>query len=84
MDSWRDDAECRDTDPEVFFPVGSSGPALMQAERAKAICRRCPVADICLAWALSADQAGFGVWGGTDEAERERLRRRGTRAYAFA
>lgn len=27
-DRWRDQAACRSTDPELFFPVGSTAPAL--------------------------------------------------------
>ena len=42
---WRHDAICRDEDPELFFPVGTSGPALMQIAEAKSVCRRCPVTE---------------------------------------
>jgi len=38
---WRHRAACRDEDPELFFPVGNSGPALLQISEAKAVCRRC-------------------------------------------
>ena len=40
---WRHRAICRDEDPELFFPIGNTGPALLQIEQAKAVCRRCPV-----------------------------------------
>lgn len=72
---WRDVAACRDKDPETWFPIGNSGPALIQAEQAKAICRRCPSVDACLIWALDSGQE-FGVWGGMSEQERQALKRR--------
>ena len=75
---WRHDAICRDEDPELFFPVGTSGPALMQIAEAKTVCRRCPVTESCLAWALESGQDA-GVWGGMSEDERRALKRRSTR-----
>ncbi|GGS48253.1 WhiB family transcriptional regulator [Streptomyces griseoviridis] len=75
MDDWREHAACRDEDPDLFFPIGSSGPALMQTQQAKAVCHRCPVRDQCLRWALDTGQS-IGVWGGTDENERRALKRR--------
>ena len=36
---WRDRAICREDDPELFFPIGTSGPALLQIQQAKAVCR---------------------------------------------
>lgn len=53
---WRHRAICRDEDPELFFPVGNSGPALLQIAEAKAVCQRCPVTSECLAWALETDR----------------------------
>lgn len=78
---WRHEAACRDEDPELFFPIGNTGPALLQIEEAKAVCRRCPVIDECLAWAIEAGQDS-GVWGGLSEDERRALKRRNQRARA--
>lgn len=75
MDDWRTRAACRDEDPDLFFPIGTSGSALLQTERAKAVCRRCPVREQCLDWAMDSGQS-LGVWGGTSETERRALRRR--------
>jgi len=72
--SWLEAAACQDCDPDLFFPDGRAGPALRQVEDAKEICRACPVQVPCLAWALEHG-VGFGVWGGTTEAERRALRR---------
>ena len=63
---WRNRAACLDEDPELFFPIGNTGPALQQIEEAKAVCRRCPVMDTCLKWALESGQDA-GVWGGLSE-----------------
>src|SRR6478752_1753507 len=46
---WRAEALCRDTDPELFFPIGTTGAALVQIEQARAVCRQCPVQAACLA-----------------------------------
>ena len=42
-DDWREHSACRDTDPDLFFPVGTTGPAIEQIETAKAVCRVCDV-----------------------------------------
>lgn len=77
---WRDNAACRTEDPDLFFPNGESGPALVQAEEAKAVCNNiCPVREQCLDWAMNSGQQA-GVWGGTTERERENLRRQRARA----
>lgn len=76
---WGDQAACLEEDPELFFPVGNTGPALLQIEEAKAVCRRCDVASLCLKWALDTGQSN-GVWGGMSEAERRAEKRRQGRA----
>ena len=78
---WRHRAACRDEDPELFFPVGTTGPALAQTAEAKAVCFRCPVVSECLTFALATGQDA-GVWGGMGEDERRALRRRNARTRA--
>ena len=73
-DEWRDFAACRDTSPDLFFPVGTTGPAIEQIENAKAVCRQCEAQAPCLEYALSTNQDS-GVWGGTSEEERRAIRR---------
>ena len=75
MTTWAASGACRDSDPELFFPVTETGAAASQLARAKAVCAGCPVRDQCLQFALDSGQA-FGVWGGTTGEERRRLRRR--------
>ena len=76
---WRSRSACHDEDPELFFPIGNTGPAILQIEEAKQVCRRCEVREQCLAWALEAGQ-DHGVWGGLSEDERRALKRRKARA----
>lgn len=71
---WRDQAACRNADPELFFPIGHAGPALQQLDRAKQVCAGCSVRTPCLESALASGQEA-GVWGGTTEDERRALRR---------
>ncbi|MGH8903069.1 MAG: WhiB family transcriptional regulator [Egibacteraceae bacterium] len=71
---WRARAACRDLDTELFFPIGTTGPAVDQANQAKAVCAGCPVTLQCLEWALAKHQ-NAGIWGGLTEDERRRLRR---------
>ena len=78
---WRHYALCRDEDPELFFPIGNTGPALLQIEDAKAVCRRCSVTEACLRFALESGQDA-GVWGGLSEDERRALKRRTARNRA--
>ncbi len=72
-EGWRDQAACHHIDPGLFFPAGRNGVAVDQIQAAKAICRSCPVQQPCLQFALETNQEA-GIWGGTDEDERRRLR----------
>lgn len=80
---WRHDSACLTEDPELFFPIGNTGPAVLQIEEAKAVCRRCPVTETCLRWAIDTGQDA-GIWGGLAEDERRGLKRRTARALREA
>ena len=73
-DVWRDHALCRDTDPELFFPVGTTGQALVSQDHAKRVCLECTVQRECLDYALDTNQDS-GIWGGLTEEERRSIRR---------
>lgn len=71
---WLVDAECREIpDPERFFP--SKGE---QGERAKRLCRWCPVRAQCLDWTLAHERGlstsyRFGVLAGLSPGQRTRI-----------
>jgi hypothetical protein len=54
--NWRQRAACLDTEPELFFLIGSTGPALEQTHKAKKICASCSVSAQCLEYALKTNQ----------------------------
>ena len=66
---WRLGAACQSADPDLFFPISSSGRSLEQATAAKAVCSRCQVRAECLAFAVRTRQI-HGVWGGLAPEER--------------
>ena len=76
---WWSRAACATADPELFFPISHSGPAVRQIMRAKAVCARCEIQRECLRYALDTGSMQ-GVWGGMTEEERRRLLRRNRRA----
>jgi WhiB family transcriptional regulator, redox-sensing transcriptional regulator len=81
--NWRSAGACLSADPDLFFPISSTGPAERQIARAKMICSGCRVRRECLDFALSHDQV-HGIWGGTTREDRQRERRRKRRAAAAA
>lgn len=81
--NWRSAGACLSADPDLFFPISSTGPAERQIARAKTICAGCPVRRECLEFALSHNQI-YGIWGGTTAEDRQRERRRKRRAAATA
>jgi WhiB family redox-sensing transcriptional regulator len=74
---WRGDAECRRENAAVFFPPPHFEMKPEKDERedkARALCRACPVQRECLEYSLSGQEPP-GIWGGLNELERRRLLR---------
>ena len=65
---WREQALCRETDPEAFFPEKGQSP-----NAARQVCAGCPVRAECLADALARRDVAFGVLGGLTPRERRDL-----------
>lgn len=80
---WASRGACRHSDPDLFFPIASTGPALAQIAKAKEVCARCEVRPDCLAYALETGQ-DCGIWGGMTEEERRARRQRDRRAQRRA
>jgi WhiB family transcriptional regulator, redox-sensing transcriptional regulator len=78
--SWMSRGACRGEDPGLFFPLSESGSSLRQIERARAICRRCPVLTTCLPYAIDTHQEG--IWGATTDDERRAIRQSARRHAA--
>lgn len=74
---WWEQAACRDRNAELFFHSDHErGPSrALRAAKAKAVCATCPVIVQCLEHALAQPEP-YGIWGGLDEHEREKLVRR--------
>jgi WhiB family redox-sensing transcriptional regulator len=64
-------------DPELWFPDATLGPyrRRIATQKAKAICKSCPVRAACLQMALDAN-IQYGIWGGLTEHERRLLSQR--------
>jgi len=62
------DALCAQSpDPDLWFAETPD-----EVATAKAICRRCPALEACAIYALSQPDT-VGIWGATDDSDRERL-----------
>lgn len=73
-DVWRREANCLGHDTEIFFPGRGNTTDLAKA---RSICADCTVRTECLASAMRNHEI-HGVWAGTSERERRRMRRRST------
>lgn len=65
--AWMADGNCRLHPPATFFPSDGVG-----VDKARKICRDCPVMGRCLDYALE-ERIDHGVWGGCSERERRRI-----------
>jgi WhiB family redox-sensing transcriptional regulator len=76
--TWRVGALCRGDVAAFFFApnhMERKEEKDSREERARAICARCPVQELCLDHALSVGEP-HGIWGGLNELQRRRLLRR--------
>lgn len=64
---------CMSVDPEMFFPEDYDDK--FATERAKTICKSCPLTLECLKYAIG-DSSLDGIWGATTPGERKNMRRR--------
>lgn len=69
--TWLDQRACADVPTNLFFPAKGDNSSV---KAAKAICASCPVKAECLQMAMDNVER-FGIWGGTSERERRRMRR---------
>lgn len=79
---WQLQGACRGADASMFFhPEGERGhERLRREQRAKALCRTCPVLVECRTHALRVGEP-YGIWGGLSESDRlEMLRRTRSRS----
>ena len=75
---WQFDAACRGADSTLFFAPNyfeRREEKDAREARAKVFCRRCPVREQCLDFALRVRET-HGIWGGLNEMERRQLLRR--------
>lgn len=72
--SWHHKGRCTDADDTLFYhPEDERGSTRRaRADAAKAICRKCPVRQICREQSL-ANREAHGTWGGLSEDERAAL-----------
>lgn len=68
---WMRRAACVGEDPNLFFDTTYSS---TEKKRLQAMCRNCPVLELCRPYAILHEE--FGYWAGLTERERGKLRRR--------
>jgi len=63
---------CQTTDPEIWFSDQEEGTGT-HYKLARQLCSQCPVQNLCLEYAIVAEET-FGVWGGLTPRERRMMR----------
>jgi WhiB family redox-sensing transcriptional regulator len=66
--NWARRAMCQDLNTEDFYPQRGESTVHI-----KMICRSCPVVKPCLEYSMR-NMEKFGIWGGTSERERRKMR----------
>ena len=71
---WQEEAACRGEDSAWFFPADAEQrrARLRREARAKAVCWKCPVMQLCRDHALRVDEPA-GIWGALTEEERAQI-----------
>jgi len=80
MPEWHQEARCKDLPQDMFFGAEQDESTskrhrpmltMSEANKAKAVCDRCPVRKLCLEYAL-VNHEEYGVWGGSTGRDRMR------------
>ena len=66
--NWTNRALCKNLDTELFFPQRGESTV-----HVRMVCKACPVVKPCLEYAMRGMEK-FGIWGGTSERERRKMR----------
>lgn len=64
---------CAQTDPDLFFPE-SAGESRIKMAIVKPLCDSCEFKVLCLEYAVARPELQ-GIWAGTTEKDRQRIRR---------
>jgi len=67
---WRDQALCKGSETDMYFPYSINRQNLMEVRKIISICEECPVKAECLYEAFMYDHEG--IWGGTTKRQREK------------
>ena len=68
--TWREEGNCRGVDVNLFFP--ERGANVRVVNEAKQVCRGCQVRRQCFEYGIQHHE--LGIWGGTSEIQRRRIR----------